>query len=149
MSSAKWWPFHLGFIHALRLRELMVLMKLIASNINGRLRTWGYFTNVSRALPNFPSKFVYGRNRTADNFQLKLFTRAQAMASNTLKKFQLEILIINHHKCDFWQCIFSRDYFGENPQNNLFTNEVTQNDISVQSKMHHIMHISCLVTCVR
>ena len=56
----------------------------------------GCFTNVSRALQNILSKFVYCRNSTCDqNFKLKLCTCAQSHALGTCTKFQLEILIIN------------------------------------------------------
>ena len=51
-----------------------------------------YFTNVSRALKNILSKFVYCKNRTSyENFKLKLGT----CALGTRTKFQLEILTIN------------------------------------------------------
>ena len=56
----------------------------------------GCFTNVSRALQNILSKFVYCRNSTCDqNFKLKLCTCAQSHALGTCTTFQLEILIIN------------------------------------------------------
>ena len=60
--------------------------------------TWpgGCFTNVSQALQDILSKFVYCRNRTSyENFKLKLCTRAQSPALGTRTKFQLEILTIN------------------------------------------------------
>ena len=54
------------------------------------------FTNVSRALQDILSKFVYCRNRTSyENFKLKLWTCAQSHALGTRAKFQLEILAIN------------------------------------------------------
>ena len=54
------------------------------------------FTNVSRALQNILSKFVYYKNRTSyDNFKLKLCTCAQSHALGTRRKSQLEILSIN------------------------------------------------------
>ena len=56
----------------------------------------GCFTNVSRALQNILSNFVYCRNRTSDaNFKLTLCTCAQSHALGTRTKFQLEILTIN------------------------------------------------------
>ena len=56
----------------------------------------GCFTNVSQALQDILSKFVYCRNRTSyENFKLKLCTRAQSPALGTRTKFQLEILTIN------------------------------------------------------
>ena len=56
----------------------------------------GCFTNVSRALQDILSKFVYCRNRTSyENFKLKLCTCAQSHALGTRTKFQLEILTIN------------------------------------------------------
>ena len=56
----------------------------------------GHCTNVSRALQNILSKFVYCRNSACDhNFKLKLCTCAQSHALGTRTKFQLEILIIN------------------------------------------------------
>ena len=56
----------------------------------------GCFTNVSRALQDILSKFVYCRNHTSDeNFKLKLCTCAQNHALGTHTKFQLEILTIN------------------------------------------------------
>ena len=56
----------------------------------------GCFTNVSRALQNILSKFVYCRNSVCDqNFKLKLCTCAQSHALGTRTKFQFEILIIN------------------------------------------------------
>ena len=54
------------------------------------------FTNVSRALKNILSKFVYCRNRTSyENSKLKLCTRAQSYALGTRTKFRLEILSLN------------------------------------------------------
>ena len=55
----------------------------------------GCFTNVSRALQDILSKFVYCRNRIYENFKLKLSTCAQSHALGTHTKFQLEILTIN------------------------------------------------------
>ena len=57
------------------------------------LRPGGYFTNdVSHALQNIPSKFVYCRNRTSyENFKLTLYIHVPKAHT----KFQLEILIIN------------------------------------------------------
>ena len=56
----------------------------------------GCFTNVSRALQIFLSKFVYRKNRTSyENFKLKLCMCAQSHALGTHTKFQLEILTIN------------------------------------------------------
>ena len=57
---------------------------------------WGRFTNISQALQNILSKFVYCRNCTSyENFKLKLCTCAQSHALGTCTKFQLEILTIN------------------------------------------------------
>ena len=63
----------------------------------GRLQEpGGCFTNVSRALQDILSKFVYCRNHTSyENFKLKLCTCAQSPALGTRTKFQLEILTIN------------------------------------------------------
>ena len=56
----------------------------------------GCFTNVSRALQNILSKFVYYLNRISyENFKLKLCTCAQSHALGTRTKFQFEILSIN------------------------------------------------------
>ena len=56
----------------------------------------GCFTNVSRALQNILSKFVYCGNTTCDeNFKLKLCTCAQSHALGTRTKFQLEIHTVN------------------------------------------------------
>ena len=56
----------------------------------------GCFTNVSRALQDILSKFVYCRNRTSyENFKLKLCTCAQSHALGTRTKFQLEIVTAN------------------------------------------------------
>ena len=61
----------------------------------------GRFTNVSQALQNILSKFVYCRNHTFyENFKLKLCMCAQSkcaqsLALGTRTKFQLEILTIN------------------------------------------------------
>ena len=56
----------------------------------------GCFTNVSRALQNILSNFVYCRNRTSyANFKLTLCMCAQSHALCTRTKFQLEILTIN------------------------------------------------------
>ena len=56
----------------------------------------GCFTNVSQALQNILSKFVYCGNRASyENFTLKLCTGAQSMALGTRTKFQLEIHTIN------------------------------------------------------
>ena len=52
-----------------------------------------YLTNVSRALQDIISKFVYYWNRTSyENFKLKLCTCAQSHALGTRTKFQLEII---------------------------------------------------------
>ena len=60
------------------------------------MRPGGCFTNVSRALQNILSKFVYRRNSACDqNFKLKLCTCAQSHALGTRTKFPFEILIIN------------------------------------------------------
>ena len=59
--------------------------------------TRGCFINVSRALQNILSKFVYCRNRTScENFKLKLCTCAtfKVLAWNS------------HYKCHFWCCVF-------------------------------------------
>ena len=56
----------------------------------------GCFTNVSRALQNILSNFVYCRTSTSyENFKLKLCSCAQSHALGTHTKFQLEILTIN------------------------------------------------------
>ena len=56
----------------------------------------GCFTNISWALQNILSKFVYRRNRTSyENFKLKLCTCAQSHALGTHTKFRLEILSLN------------------------------------------------------
>ena len=58
--------------------------------------TGGCFTNVSRALQNILSKFVYRRNRTSwENFKLKLCMCAQSHALGTHTKFRLEIRTLN------------------------------------------------------
>ena len=55
----------------------------------------GCFTNVSWALQDIISKFVYCRNRTSyENFKLKLCTCAQSPVLGTRTKFQLKILTI-------------------------------------------------------
>ena len=55
----------------------------------------GCFTNISRALQNILSKFVYRRNRTSyENFKLKLCMCAQSHALGTHTKFRLEILTL-------------------------------------------------------
>ena len=58
-------------------------------------RPGGCFTNVSRALPNSFSKFVYCGNRTCFEHTHKV------SAWNS------------HHKWVFWYCVFSWDYFGK------------------------------------
>ena len=56
----------------------------------------GCFINVSRALQNILSNFVYCRNRTSyANFKLTLCMCAQSHALCTRTQFQLEILTIN------------------------------------------------------
>ena len=56
----------------------------------------GCFTNVSRALQDMLSKFVYCGNRTSyENVKLKLCTCAQSHALGTRAKFQLGIITIN------------------------------------------------------
>ena len=108
LSSSNWQPYCLNlnmltnddqYIYACMHLSLAKCLAISAPDDPG-----GCFTNVSRALQNILSNFVYGRNRTSyANFKLTLYTCAQ---SHT--KFQLEILTIN-----FWHCIFSRDCFGE------------------------------------
>ena len=52
----------------------------------------GCFTNISPALQNILSKFVYCRNNTCDeNFKLKLCTCSQSHSLGTHTKFHLEI----------------------------------------------------------
>ena len=79
--------------------------------------THGYFANVSPAVQNILSKLLYCRNHTSwENFKLKLCMCAQSDSLGTCTKFQLDN---SHHKCHFWHCLFSQDYFGElvnNPQ---------------------------------
>ena len=56
----------------------------------------GCFTNISRALQNILSKFVYRGNRNSyENFKLKLCMCAQSHALGTHTKFRLEILTLN------------------------------------------------------
>ena len=66
----------------------------------------GCFTNVSRALQNIISKFVYYYSRISyENFKLKLCACAQSHVLGTRAKCQLEILGIN--------VIFGIVYFRE------------------------------------
>ena len=56
----------------------------------------GCFTNVTRALQNFLSKFVYCGNSTCyANFKVKLCSCTQSHALGTHTKFQLKIITIN------------------------------------------------------
>ena len=56
----------------------------------------GCFTNVSRALQDILSKFLYCSNLASyENFKLKVCTCAQSHALGTCTNFQLEILTIN------------------------------------------------------
>ena len=58
--------------------------------------SWDCLINVSRALQNILSKFMYSRNCTSyENFKLKLCTCAQSIALGTRTKFQLEVLNTN------------------------------------------------------
>ena len=69
---------------------------MTSSNGNIFRDTGGCFTNISRALQNILSKFVYRRNRTSyENFKLKLCMCAQSHALGTHTKFRLEILSLN------------------------------------------------------
>ena len=71
----------------------------------------GVFTNVSQALQNILSKFVYCRNRTSyKNFKRKIRVCAQSHALGTHAKFQLGILTINVVSGIVY---FSRVYFKE------------------------------------
>ena len=57
---------------------------------------WGCFINVSRALQNILSKFVYWRNRIPyETFKLKLCTCAQSHALGARTKFKRETLAMN------------------------------------------------------
>ena len=77
-------------------------------------RPVGCFINVSRALQNILSKFVYCRNRTScENFKLKLCTCAQSYALGTHTKFKREILTINV----FSGIVFIRLIILENSRN--------------------------------
>ena len=72
----------------------------------------GCFTNISRALQNILSKFVYRRNRTSyENFKLKLCMCAQSHALGTHTKFRLEILSLNviSSIVDFREIILERN----------------------------------------
>ena len=56
----------------------------------------GCFTNVSRALQNILSKFVYFKIPSSyENFNLKFYTCAQSHTLDTRVKFRHEILTIN------------------------------------------------------
>ena len=71
----------------------------------------GCFTNVSWALQDILSKFVYCRNRTSDeNFKPKLCTCAQSQCFGHTYRVSAWN---SHHKCDFWHCVVLQDYFGE------------------------------------
>ena len=74
----------------------------------------GCFTNVSRALQNILSKFVYCRKRTSfKNFKLKSCMWAQSHTLGTHTKFQLEILTINV----FSGIVYFREIILESSQN--------------------------------
>ena len=71
----------------------------------------GCFTNVSWALQNILSKFVFYRNRASyENFKLKL-----CMCHGFGHTYKVSAWN-SHHKCVFWYCVFSWDYFGELPK---------------------------------
>ena len=65
-------------------------------HLGGSILAWGCYTNVSWALQNILSKFVYCRNRTScEYFKLKLDMCAQSMDLGTRTKFRLEMLALN------------------------------------------------------
>ena len=74
----------------------------------------GCFTNVSRALQNFFSKFVCCRNRTSyEHFKLRLCSCAKSHALGTRTKIHLEILTINV----ITDIVYFRDIILESSQN--------------------------------
>ena len=80
-------------------------------DINAVRNSWECFTNISRALQNILSKFVFYRNQASyKNFKLKLYKCAQSMALGTLTKFQLWIPTINVISGIVYYIL--RDYFG-------------------------------------
>ena len=120
---------------------------------NGLRNLMGCFTNVSRALQNILSKFVYCRNRTSyENFKLKLCTRAQSHGFWHAYKFSAWN---SQYKCDFRYHMFSRDYFGElvkrwwnNPLilnwhpefDGLFVNSLLYSCLNQISTFSHVIH---------
>ena len=97
------------------------------------MTVWGCFTNVSWALQNILSKFVYRRNRTTyENFKPKFCTCTQSHALGTRTKFQLEILIINVISAIVY---FSWDYFGELPKHQW------NNPLNMFYLSHHIFSV--------
>ena len=90
-----WYPFVPEFDGATTL-TLMLAKSMI------------FFTNVSRALQNRLSKFVYCRSRFSyENFKLKL---TLCVCPKPCFGHTCKVLAWNfHHKCDFWRCIFSWD----------------------------------------
>ena len=110
MPSAKWHPSCLSINVS---RDLGP--KVLGSNET----SGGCFTNVSRALQNILSKFVYYRNHTSyENFKLKLCTWAQKPCFGHTYKVSAWN---SHHKCHFWHCIF-REIILESSRN---VNETT------------------------
>ena len=62
------------------------------------------FTNVSRALQNILSKFMYCKYHTSfDNFKLCMCAQSHG--------HMYKVSALNsHHKCDFWHCVYLRNY---------------------------------------
>ena len=95
MISQHWFRWWLGAVRLLR-QQAITWAYVDPDLCRHMVSPGGCFTNVSRALQNILSKFVYYRNHTSYvNFKLKLCTCAQSHALGTHTKFQLEILTIN------------------------------------------------------
>ena len=71
----------------------------------------GCFINVSRALQNILSNFfVLQKSHFLWAFQAETFFVCPKLCFGHTYKVSAWN---SHHKCDYWHCIFSRDYFGE------------------------------------
>ena len=132
---------HVNFYPPVNGQDLQILMSSVrkyVSNLGPTLNSrpvvmvWGCFTNVSRALQNILSKFVYCRNRTSyEGFKLKLCTCVQSHALGTCVKFQLEIPTMHVLP----GIVYFRDIISESswnvgetiPKNQIFNSEQIPN----------------------
>ena len=93
-----WWP-------SLKLLSCCPAMSVSGGVSEAHVKIRGCFTNISRAQQNI---CVLQKSYFLSEFQ------AETLHVCPCFGHMYQVSAWNsHHKCDFWHCIFSRDYFGE------------------------------------